>query len=122
MSTMTLDALKKHTRGRAVNIAYKTRAVCRTVRGWAMVSIEHHGKVIAVISPNILLVTGAGLDSVATANRLRKILRDNSISANVFIKNGQMYIETRGGKHRLSDGLAHFTRDENGHWGEMCID
>lgn len=121
MPTMTLDALKALTRGRDVNIAYKTRATWHTDKAGTTVTIRHHGNAIASISQNDLLVTGAGWNSVTTANRLRKILADNTVGANVFIKNGQMYIETRDGKRYLSDRLAHFSRDESGHWGEMYI-
>mgnify|MGYP003543219327 CR=1 FL=1 len=121
MPTMTLDALKTRTNGRDANIAYKTRAVWHTDKGGTIVSIEHHGNVIAVISPNILIVTGAGWNSVTTANRLRKILRDNNIGCHVFVKDGLMRIRYDNVDYYLSHNAAHFARDEHGQWGQMHI-
>lgn len=121
MPTMTLDALKTRTKGRDANIAYKTRAVWHTDMGGVIVAIEHHGNVIATMSPNSLIVTGAGWNSVTTANRLHKILRDNNVSARVFVKAGQMTIENNNVKGYLSHNMAYFARGENGQWGQMSI-
>ena len=121
LPVMTLDALKTLTNGKDARIAYKTCATWYAYKGVATVSIKHHGNVIATISPNILVVTSAGWNSVTTANRLRKILRDNNVNAHVFVKDGLMRIKSDDGERYLSNNYAHFARCENGKWVQMYI-
>jgi hypothetical protein len=52
--------------------------------------VKHHENVIAVLEPDSVYVTNCGYETSTTANRLRKILSDNSIPFSVRIKQFSM--------------------------------
>jgi len=113
-------------------LAYETTAEWRA--GRQSIIVRHHGNVIAEIGQHYFTISGAGWNSVTTATRLAKILRDNqtstvegsdrvyySVSSRYNKRESGLFItgRTHGGKVRLvrniQFGVAHFSRVDSDH-------
>lgn len=76
-----------------VKIAYATEVMQEPLG----VAVLHHGNIIARVYPpaGTLTVDTCGWDSVTTAARLDKVLRDNGVPYRVAIRKGETRLLTR---------------------------
>lgn len=112
-------------------IGYATRARLHGYSDGALVSITHHGSVIADLLPNSINITDAGYASSTTIARLHKVLADNGVwpaHYGIAIRQGVSTIITtdtlRKGLTSLSmfeDRTACFERTDTG-WSLLDLD
>ncbi len=87
LSHASLTAILSDLKLKRTRLAYATWAA---LNADGSVSVTHHDSIIAVIDQDSVALNSHGWDSMTTAQRMDRVLRDNGYSERISIRQGEL--------------------------------
>ena len=123
LPTLTVENLRKLTKGKDRKIAHNTRVVWESETA---VDVIYHNTAIASIQPGHVFVRTGGYSTMTTLARIHAVLMDNGIPYGATRRDWQAIIINMDAKRTIatSEGLSTgimFNRQADGQWSSPNI-